>query len=88
MVIREVIFMSQEIIIKSLIISVLLYLGVPVLRVDGSILQTIFTLVWSGFACFLLLSLAFKKRAARKRTVWNVKKNRKQNTEKRTRMES
>jgi hypothetical protein len=69
MIVREVVFMSQEKIAKLLMLIVLLYIALPVLSFKGLTIQTFFTIAWIGFASILLFGLLFNKREVRKRTV-------------------
>jgi Na+/H+ antiporter NhaC len=76
-------FMSQEKVIKFLLLIVLLYNGMPVLSFSGELHQTIFTFVWMGFAGLLLLSLLMKKESVRIKAVKKRVYHQKQNTGKR-----
>jgi hypothetical protein len=69
MIVREVVFMSQEKIAKLLMLIVLLYIALPVLSFKGLTMQTFFTIAWIGFASILLFGLLFNKREVRKRRV-------------------
>jgi hypothetical protein len=69
MIVREVVFMSQEKIAKLLMLIVLFYIALPVLSFKGLTIQTFFTIAWIGFASILLFGLLFNKREVRKRTV-------------------
>lgn len=62
-------FMNQEKIAKLLMLVVLVYVGLPALSFEGLTLQTFFSIVWTGFAGMLVLSLLFNNSEARKRTV-------------------
>ncbi|OOE13890.1 hypothetical protein [Fictibacillus arsenicus] len=61
--------MNQEKIAKLLMLVVLVYVGLPALSFEGLTLQTFFSIVWTGFAGMLVLSLLFNNSEARKRTV-------------------
>ncbi|KZE64568.1 hypothetical protein AWM68_10515 [Fictibacillus phosphorivorans] len=80
--------MSQEKIAKVLMLCVLLYVAIPVLSLDGPLLQRIFTIAWSGFACMLLIGLLFKKDTLKKRSVKKQSISANQKMRKRMHMES
>lgn len=89
MIVREVVFfMSQEKIAKVLMLCVLLYVAIPVLSLNGPLLQSVFTIAWSGFACMLLIGLLFKKDTLKKRAVKKQSISANQKMRKRMHMES
>ncbi|MCM3717931.1 hypothetical protein [Fictibacillus phosphorivorans] len=69
--------MNQEKIAKLLMLVVLAYVGLPALSFEGLTLQTLFSIVWIGFAVILLLSLLFNENKRRMRTVKRHQKARK-----------
>jgi hypothetical protein len=81
------IIMSQEKIAKLLMLVVLCYVAFPVLSFNGTLMQTVFTCAWLGFAGMLTLSLLVKKETSRKVTVKKTH-DLKQKASKRMHMES
>lgn len=80
--------MSQEKVIKFLMLIVLFYVALPVLSFKGPIMQTVFSGAWTGFAGMLLLGLLIRKEDVRKRTVKRQLVNVRQKSKKRVHMES
>ncbi|MBY6035197.1 hypothetical protein KUV80_00935 [Fictibacillus nanhaiensis] len=61
--------MSQEKIAKMLMLIVLFYVALPVLSLEGSIMQSLFTIAWAGFAGLLMIGLLVRKNEVRTKKV-------------------
>jgi hypothetical protein len=61
--------MSQEKMVKFLLIAVLFYLALPVLSFNGPTMHTMFSVVWTGLASLLFAGLMIKTEPAKIRKV-------------------
>jgi hypothetical protein len=74
--------MSQEKVVKFLLLVVLFYLAVPILSFSGPLMHTLFSIAWTGFAGLILLGLLMKKEPVRLRAVKKKSSNFAQQSEK------